>query len=167
MWASQVTLVVKNTPANVRGDQRCKFDLWVWKIPWRRAWQPTPVFLPGESHGQRSNRVHRITKNQTWLKWISMHSHTTIHLKEKQSSHVCKKYIFICRYLSICIYLFKIGSPWQMGSQIADFFVDCIFWSFYNKQNEKLAIRKQQHKTQLGVSVLCGTFRFFGDSQEI
>ena len=27
---------------------------WVWKVPWRRAWQPTPVFLPGESHGQRS-----------------------------------------------------------------------------------------------------------------
>ena len=25
-----------------------------WKIPWRRTWQPTPVFLPGESHGQRS-----------------------------------------------------------------------------------------------------------------
>ena len=37
--------------------RRCKrrrFDPWVWKIPWRRAWQPTPVFLPGESHGQRS-----------------------------------------------------------------------------------------------------------------
>ena len=30
------------------------FDLWVRKIPWRRKWQPTPVFLPGESHGQRS-----------------------------------------------------------------------------------------------------------------
>ena len=27
---------------------------WVGKIPWRRKWQPTPVFLPGESHGQRS-----------------------------------------------------------------------------------------------------------------
>ena len=27
---------------------------WIWKILWRRAWQPTPVFLPGESHGQRS-----------------------------------------------------------------------------------------------------------------
>ena len=25
-----------------------------WKIPWRREWQPTPVFLPGESHGQKS-----------------------------------------------------------------------------------------------------------------
>ena len=29
------------------------FDPWVRKIPWRRKWQPTPVFLPGESHGQR------------------------------------------------------------------------------------------------------------------
>ena len=30
------------------------FDPWVRKIPWRRKWQPTPVFLPGESHGRRS-----------------------------------------------------------------------------------------------------------------
>ena len=30
------------------------FDPWVGKLPWRRAWQPTPVFLPEESHGQRS-----------------------------------------------------------------------------------------------------------------
>ena len=29
-------------------------DPWVGKTPWRRAWQPTPAFLPGESHGQRS-----------------------------------------------------------------------------------------------------------------
>ena len=33
---------------------RLGFDPWVGKIPWRREWQPTPVFLPGESHGQRS-----------------------------------------------------------------------------------------------------------------
>ena len=30
------------------------FDPWVGKIPWRRKWQPTPVFLPEESHGWRS-----------------------------------------------------------------------------------------------------------------
>ena len=30
------------------------FNPWVRKIPWRRKWQPTPVCLPGESHGQRS-----------------------------------------------------------------------------------------------------------------
>jgi len=33
--------------------KRHGFDPWVRKIPWRRAWQPTPVFLPGESRGQR------------------------------------------------------------------------------------------------------------------
>ena len=33
---------------------RTGFDPWVRKIPWKRAWQPTPVVLPGESHGQRS-----------------------------------------------------------------------------------------------------------------
>ena len=31
---------------------------WVGKISWKRAWQPTPVFLPGESHGQRSLAIH-------------------------------------------------------------------------------------------------------------
>ena len=33
---------------------RCRFDPWVRKIPWRRKWQPRPVFLSGKSHGQRS-----------------------------------------------------------------------------------------------------------------
>ena len=34
--------------------RRLRFDPWVGKIPWRRAWPPPPLFLPGESHGQRS-----------------------------------------------------------------------------------------------------------------
>jgi len=37
-----------------RRHKRHRFDHWVGKIPWRRARQPTPVFLLGESHGQRS-----------------------------------------------------------------------------------------------------------------
>ena len=37
-----------------RRQKRCGFDPQVGKIPWRRAWQPTPVYLPGEPHGQRS-----------------------------------------------------------------------------------------------------------------
>ena len=52
-WASQVARMVKNPPANA-GDIRHGFSPWVGKIPWRRAWQPTPGFLPGESLGQRS-----------------------------------------------------------------------------------------------------------------
>ena len=34
--------------------KRCWFNTWVGKIPWWRAWQLTPVFSPGKSHGQRS-----------------------------------------------------------------------------------------------------------------
>ena len=34
--------------------RRYRFSLWVGKVPWRRKWQPTPVFLPGKLHGQRS-----------------------------------------------------------------------------------------------------------------
>jgi len=37
-----------------RRSKRLEFNPWVEKIPWRRAWKPTPVFLPGGSHGQRS-----------------------------------------------------------------------------------------------------------------
>ena len=47
--ASPVVLVVKNPLANAGRHKRCGFDPWVGKISWRRAWQPTPVFLPGES----------------------------------------------------------------------------------------------------------------------
>ena len=45
--ASLVAQMVKNLPA-------MQFNLWAGKIPWRRKWQPTPVFLPGEYHEQRS-----------------------------------------------------------------------------------------------------------------
>ena len=44
----------KELTCQYRRHKRCGFDSWSGKIPWRRAWQPTPVFLPGESHGQRS-----------------------------------------------------------------------------------------------------------------
>ena len=43
--------MIKNLPVNA-GDTRF-FDPWVGKIPWRKAWQPTPVFFPGKFHGQR------------------------------------------------------------------------------------------------------------------
>ena len=46
-------LVVKNSPANA-SNMRHGFDPWVKKISWRSTWLPTPVFLPGDSRGQRS-----------------------------------------------------------------------------------------------------------------
>ena len=61
-WASLVAQMVNNPPTME--------ESWVGKIPWRRAWQPTPVFLPGESHGLRSlvgYTVHGVTKSRTGL----------------------------------------------------------------------------------------------------
>ena len=49
-----LVLVIKNPPGNAEVIKRHGFNPWVRKIPWRRKWQPTPVFLPGKSHGQRS-----------------------------------------------------------------------------------------------------------------
>ena len=48
----------KGPACQCRRFKKCEFDLWGRKIPWRRAWQPTPVFLPGESHGQRSLKCY-------------------------------------------------------------------------------------------------------------
>ena len=48
----------KESACQCRRLRRCGFDPWVGKIPWRRKWQPTPVFLSRESHGERSLLGH-------------------------------------------------------------------------------------------------------------
>ena len=50
----------ENNLLQCRSHRRHRFDPWVGKIPWRRAWQPTPVSLPGEIHGQRSLVGYRL-----------------------------------------------------------------------------------------------------------
>ena len=52
--------MVKNPPANAGDKRDGGFDPWVRKILWRRKWQPTPVFLPEESHGQRNLASYRL-----------------------------------------------------------------------------------------------------------
>ena len=56
------------------GCWRHRFDLWVRKIPWRRKWQPTPVFLPEKSHGQRSLAVYSPWDRRVGHEWA--HTHT-------------------------------------------------------------------------------------------
>ena len=57
-----------------RTHKRLRFNPWIRKIPWRRAWQLTLVFLPGEFYGQRSlvATVCTVTKNPTPVKQLSM-----------------------------------------------------------------------------------------------
>ena len=70
--------VVKNPPAHPPANHKQSDDPWVRKIPWRRKWQSTPVFLSGESHGQRSL--------VGYSPWGSKESDTT-HVCERLSTH--------------------------------------------------------------------------------
>ena len=49
-----------NLAACLPAVQETRFDPWVGKILWRRKWQPTPVLLPGKSHGQRNVVVYSL-----------------------------------------------------------------------------------------------------------
>ena len=73
-----MVLVVKNPPASA-ADIRDVGSIPGSKEPLEedRARQPTPVFLPGESHGQKSlvGYVHRVAHSQTCLKRLSRHAH--------------------------------------------------------------------------------------------
>ena len=75
--ASQVTLAVKNLPANA-GDAG-------WEDSQRKEWEPTPIFLPGKSHGQRSLVVYSPLgcKESDMAEWRSRrartHTHTNTH----------------------------------------------------------------------------------------
>ena len=74
--ASLVAWVTKNSPVNA-GD-RPGFNPWIGKMPWRKGWQPTPVFLLGGpmDRGGWWATVHRVTQSWTWLKWVSTHTGT-------------------------------------------------------------------------------------------
>ena len=77
--------VVKNPPA-LQEPQRYKFHPWVRKMPWRREWKPIAVFLPRESHEQRSlvGYSHGVAKSWIPLKQLSTHAcmHTVSFIKQ-------------------------------------------------------------------------------------
>ena len=62
------------------GTEEMGFDPWVGKIPWKRAWQPTSVSLPGESHGQESGRLQAIGFQRVGHDWSDL---TRKHIAKK------------------------------------------------------------------------------------
>ena len=67
----------KESICQCRRLRKCEFDLWIGKIPWRRKWQPTPVFLPGKSMDREAwlATVHGVAKSWTWLSdWTQRHT---------------------------------------------------------------------------------------------
>ena len=61
-WVSYVTSGANGKEPTCQW-RRCKRHSWVGKIPWRREWLLTPVFLPGESHGQRLEAVNAVAES--------------------------------------------------------------------------------------------------------
>ena len=75
--------MLKEPTCQSRRHKRLGFDPWVRKISWRRKWQPTPVFLPGKFHRQRSLVGYSPwgckESDKTKSAWAHMHTHTHTH----------------------------------------------------------------------------------------
>ena len=74
----------------VKNHLQCRrpwFDHWVGKILWKREWQPTPVFLPGESHEQRSlvATVHGVAESDTTERQV----HELVYFVPDPTLHSC------------------------------------------------------------------------------
>ena len=83
----------KESPYQCKRLKRCRFDPWVKKIPWRRVWQPTPVFFPGESHGLRGLEGYSpwgCKKSWTQLKQLRTCSHN-----EHRSANISFRFWFV------------------------------------------------------------------------
>ena len=98
-WDFPVCATVKESACQCRRHKRHRFNHWFGKIPWRRVWQPTPIFLPGESHGQRS------------LAAYSQEGHTELN-KTEVTWHG-----YICYYTSVPLLFFHSVPIFQLGRQ--------------------------------------------------
>ena len=78
----------KEPTSQYRRHERHGFDPWVRKIPWSRIWQPTPVFLPGESHGLRSLTGYNL--------WGHKESDTTEHTHYVYLTKLCIRVMETC-----------------------------------------------------------------------
>ena len=104
--ASQVS--GKESTCQCRRHNRHRFNPWVEKIPWRRKWQPTLAFLPGQR--SLADTVPRVARSQTWLhSWARMHTHSHTHaytlLRNKLMPLVHKVYPTIHFWVSHTVFL--------------------------------------------------------------
>ena len=85
IWCCHEAFAGANMPGWLSGKEssyQCRrrgFDSWVGKIPWSRKWQPTPVFLLGNSHGKRSLMGYSPWnhKELDMTEWLSTHTYAT------------------------------------------------------------------------------------------
>ena len=92
-----------------------RFDPWIGKIPWRKKWQPTPVFLPGKSHSPwdlELDRTYRINNTTEWTlsySLVRMMSFLPILVKVNGTT---KWWIFFPQYLEACVFVCFLLYDW-------------------------------------------------------
>ena len=102
----------KESACQCRKRKRWGFDSWVWKIPWRRKWQPVPLFLPGKFHRQRSLAGYspRVTESDTTER---AHTHTQPpYVPAMRYSHLSPRNEHSCSYKNLYMFVaasFTIG----------------------------------------------------------
>ena len=64
------------------------FNPWARKMPWRRAWQPSPACLPGESHGQEPDGLQSMGSQRVWCDWSNL-----------AGMHICQQSLFGTRHM--------------------------------------------------------------------
>ena len=107
----------KELACQCRRHKRCRFHLWFGKIPWRRAGQPTPVFLPGESHGQRS-----LAGYSPWGCKESARTEAT----EPKLMHKCSHFTQVIWHKEACLRSSYMGlEPTQCNSWLAHLILPC------------------------------------------
>ena len=83
-WSGENNLPAKQT----QRSRRCRFHPWVGKVPWRKSWQPTPVFLPGDFPGGAT--VHSVIKSQIQLKRLcTAQPLPVLDISYKQNHAIC------------------------------------------------------------------------------
>ena len=126
------------------------FDPWVRKIPGRKTWQPAPVFLPGESHGQRNlvnYIVHRITRSWTRLKRLTqMHEFSSFSIPTPSPSGSLED---------------RLGSYTQeKGGLLVHFHRPCSVSPSYGRmQASRLIFQRTISERRLGPAIHCSNSR--------
>ena len=134
----------------------CRFYPWVGKIPWRRKWQPTLVFLPGWSHGQRSLGYRPWGRKRVGHNWASVHTiyihdskymdstncgvcDSTVFKTEKRNPYICgpAQFKLSCSWVNCILTLFQIWLNKGLSNTLksCDFFEKCVSFLCLYKTN--------------------------------
>ena len=144
----------KESACQCRRCKRRRFDPWVRKVPWRRKWQPTLVFSPWKSHGQRSlwDRVQGVARSWTQQSnYAQQHTHTHTHTHTQFSQHCLLKrllyfhwvfkddigYIYVSFFLGYLFSSIMVCACFYCHNQTFFFLFMCII------MNNKLSVKFQ------------------------